>query len=419
MKVFFKLLNFLIISTLFILIKTTPSYEEYSKLFLDKIRIGSQSKEISLILSTLTSKTVLFTNSKRPYAQEIQRGRKSDVLIDKVSFAGQKIESFPFNLAIDETKLNNKDIQGIFGLGIDKEKTNDLIDILYDNQLITSKVIELDIEEGDKEDRAVLNLSPSTNDFTYCDLSKKKILSSDDFYYEAWICDLSHMVIGSTKADLVWKNTIEVKGEVAFDSRTKYIYIPKDYMKYITNLWNINSAECKLVHALSNDEKFYSCSLGMKNRISDMQSIYFVIGGYGYRLKANDLFENDGKHLNCVIRFFNDDKNLWILGVPFLREYKTIFDFDNAKIGFKGGDILNFKQDYDKWTKEVAEKENQFFNEYFKGYSWEKIFMIIGTIVGSLIILYVMFWLYRNCDRQNSKYHIELKEKKKKKEFYN
>lgn len=418
MKVFFKLLNFLIISTLFILIKTTPSYEEYSKLFLDKIRIGSQSKEISLILSTLTSKTVLFTNSKRPYAQEIQRGRKSDVLIDKVSFAGQKIESFPFNLAIDETKLNNKDIQGIFGLGIDKEKTNDLIDILYDNQLITSKVIELDIEEGDKEDRVVLNLSPSTNDFTYCDLSKKKILSSDDFYYEAWICDLSHMVIGSTKADLVWKNTIEVKGEVAFDSRTKYIYVPKDYMKYITNLWNINSAECKLVHILSNDEKFYSCSLGMKNRISDMQSIYFVIGGYGYRLKANDLFENDGKHLNCVIKFFNDDKNLWILGVPFLREYKTIFDFDNAKIGFKGGDILNFKQDYDKWTKEVAEKENQFFNEYFKGYSWEKIIMIIGTIVGSLIILYVMFWLYRNCDRQNSKYHIELKEQYDKKEFY-
>ena len=419
MKVFFKLLNFLIISTLFILIKTTPSYEEYSKLFLDKIRIGSQSKEISLILSTLTSKTVLFTNSKRPYAQEIQRGRKSDVLIDKVSFAGQKIESFPFNLAIDETKLNNKDIQGIFGLGIDKEKTNDLIDILYDNQLITSKVIELDIEEGDKEDRVVLNLSLSTNDFTYCDLSKKKILSSDDFYYEAWICDLSHMVIGSTKADLVWKNTIEVKGEVAFDSRTKYIYVPKDYMKYITNLWNINSAECKLIHVLSSDEKFYSCSLGMKNRISDMQSIYFVIGGYGYRLKANDLFENDGKHLNCVIRFFNDDKNLWILGVPFLREYKTIFDFDNAKIGFKGGDILNFKQDYDKWTKEVAEKENQFFNEYFKGYSWEKIIMIIGTIVGSLIILYVMFWLYRNCDRQNSKYHIELKEQYDKKEFYN
>ena len=418
MKFFYKLLNSLIIFSLFSLIISTPSYEEYTSVFLDKIRIGSQSKEISLILNTLSSKTILYTNSKRPYAQEIQRGRKSDVLIDKVSFNGEKIESFPFNLAIDETKLNNKDIQGEFGLGIDKEKTNNLIDILYENQMITSKVIELDLEEGKKDDRVVLNLSPKTNEFTYCDLSNKNYLSSDDFYYESWICKLSHIVIGSTKAELVWNNTIEVKGEVAFDSRTKYIYVPKDYMKYITNLWDINSAECKLVHALSSDEKFYSCSLGMKSRIASMHSIYFVIGGYGYRLKAQDLFENDGKHLNCVIRFFNDDKNLWILGVPFLTEYRTIFDFQYAKIGFKGGDILNFKQDYEKWSHEVAEKESQFFNEFFKKYSWEKIVMIIGTIVGSLIILYVMFWLYRNWKREQPKYHIPLDEQYNKKDYY-
>jgi hypothetical protein len=418
MQVFHIFLNSLIISSLFTLIISPPSYEEYSSVFLDKIRIGSQSKEISLILNTLSSKTLLFTNSKRPYAQEIQRGRKSDVLIDKVSFAGEKIESFPFNLGIDETKLNNKNIQGEFGLGIDKEKTNDLIDILFENQMITKKVIELDLEEGDKEDKVVLNLSPNTNDFTYCDLSNKNYLDTDDYYYESWICKLSHIVIGSTKAELVWNNTIEVKGEVAFDSRTKYIYVPKDYMKYITNLWDINSAECKLVHELASDEKYYSCSLGMKNRITSMHSIYFIIGGFGYRLKAQDLFENDGKHLNCVIRFFNDDKNLWILGVPFLREYKAIFDFEYAKIGFKGGNILNFKQDYEKWSHEVAEKESQFFNGIFEKYSWEKIIMIIGTIVGTLIILYVMFWFCRNCKRQKSKYHIELNEQYNKKEYY-
>ena len=112
MQIFRVFLNSLIISSLFTLIISPPSYEEYSSVFLEKIRIGSQSKEISLILNTLSSKTLLFTNSKRPYAQEIQRGRKSDVLIDKVSFAGEKIESFPFNLGIDETKLNNKNIQG-------------------------------------------------------------------------------------------------------------------------------------------------------------------------------------------------------------------------------------------------------------------------------------------------------------------
>ena len=104
--------------------------------------------------------------------------------------------------------------------------------------------------------------------------------------------------------------------------------------------------------------------------------------------------------------------------MPFLREYKAIFDFEYAKIGFKGGDILNFKQDYEKWSHEVAEKESQFFNGIFEKYSWEKIIMIIGTIVGTLIILYVMFWFCRNCKRQKSKYHIELNEEYNKKDYY-
>ena len=414
MKAFSNFVNIFIISFLFSFITTTPTYEEYSSVFLNKIRIGSQSKEISLIVDTLSSKTQLFTNSKRPYSTEIEKGRKSDVFIDKVSFAGEVIKSFPFNLCIDDTKLNDRTIQGELGLGIDHDNSNDLIDVLYDNQIISSKVIEVDFEEGDNYNSVVINLSPKIDQFTYCDLTKRRNLYSDDLYYDAWICELSHMVIGSTKKDLTWNNTIEVKGEVAFDSRTKYIYIPKYYIKYITNLWKLDPKECKLIHALGSDEKFYSCSLKMKDKIFDMKSIYFVIGGYGFRLKAPDLFVNDGKNLKCVIRFFNDERdNMWILGVPFLREYKTIFDYKNARIGFKGGDILDFKKDYEKWTKEAKEE-----SKFFKGYTWEKIVMIIGTIVGTLIILYVMFWLYRNCKRLQPKYHIELNENYDKKEFY-
>ena len=71
------------------------------------------------------------------------------------------------------------------------------------------------------------------------------------------------------------------------------------------------------------------------------------------------------------------------------------------------GTILNYKKEYEKYTKEVEEKEKEGF---FSSYSWEKVFMIIGAIIGTLIILYVMFWLYRNCRRQTSKYHIELNE---------
>lgn len=414
MKLINRNLKIFIITSLLSLIKESPSYEEYSTVFLDKIHIGSQSKEISLIINTLTSKTVLFTNSKRPYAQEIQRGRKSDVLIDKITFAGQVIESFPFSLEIDETKLNNKDIQGEFGLGIDKENSNDLIDTLYDNQVIHSKTVEIHIEEEKDKDRLIMKFDQKISDYSFCDLLPKKNMDENDYYYEAWICELSHIVVGSTKADLVWNRTKEINGEVTIDSRTKYIYIPKEFMKIISKYWEINENECKLVHDLESDEKYFSCSKSVEKQIYDMHSLYLVIGGYGYRLKAKDLFEDDGKHFNCLIRFINDEKNLWILGLPFLREFKTVLDFNGTRMGFNGEDIINFKEDYKKWAEEVAEKES----ELIYGYSGEKIVMIIGTIIGTLIILYVAFWLFRNCRREKPKYHIELNEQYDKKEFY-
>jgi len=415
MRFFCNPLNILIIISFLAFIGAAPSYERYTTTFLDKIHIGSKSKEISLILNTLTSKSTLFTNSKRPYAQEIQKGRKSDVLIDKINFEGQTIQSFPFNLGLDESKLNNQNIQGEFGFGIDSDNSNDLIDTLYDNGMLSSKVIELDLEEGGKENTFALNLNPKTDDFTFCDLSSKRFLDSDDYYYESWICEISHILMGSTKDQLVWHNGVEVKGQVAFDSRTKYVYIPKNFMNYIATLWKINTTDCKIIHRLKSDEKFFSCSLKTKKKIFDMPSIYFVIGGYGFRLRPEDLFENNGKNLICLIRFFNYEKSLWVLGVPFLREYNTVFDYDYAKIGFKGGDILNFKDEYEKWTHEVSQRDK---STSKKSCTWEKIWLIVGAIIGILIIIYVMFWLYRNCNRERPKYHIELNEQYDKKEFY-
>ena len=152
-------ISFCIIITLFNCIISNPSYEDYSSVYLNKIRIGSQSKEISLLLNTLSSKSILFTNAKKPYAQEIQKKRKSDVLIDKVTIEGEVISSFPFNLQIDETRLNDKNIQGVFGLGIDNQNSSDLVDILYENQVISSKIIEFSLEEDKNNKKFELNLN--------------------------------------------------------------------------------------------------------------------------------------------------------------------------------------------------------------------------------------------------------------------
>ena len=412
MKTISSFLNILIILTIFSTILTNPSYEDYSFLFLEKFKIGPRSKEINMILNSISSQSILFTNSKRDYSEQIQRNRKSDVLIDKLNFNGEIIQSFPFNLKLDETKLNNPKIQGEFGLGIDKENSNVLVDTLYENKIIYDKILEIEVKEENKKDVLYLNFEPNKEEFSYCNLTTK--LPEKNFYSQAWICDLSHIVIGSNKGDLAWNNTIETEGKVVLDTRTKYIYIPKKYMKYITNIWGINGDGCKITLDSETDEKYIQCNLTMEKNIYSMPSIYFIIGGYGYRLKAEDLFENDGKYLNGLIRFINEEDDLWILGIPFLREYKILFDYNRTKVGFSGEDVLNYKDEYEKWIVETGEKKAKFFS----GYTYETIIFIIGTIIGTCIICYVGFWLYRNWRKSLNQYYIHTDEKYKKEQNY-
>ena len=413
MKDIHVFLNILIIVSIVLIVSSNPSYEEYSFLFFEKFKIGAQSKEINMILNSITSKSILFTNSKRDYSTEIQKNRNSDVLIDKLNFNGEIIPSFPFNLKLDDTKLNNPKIQGEFGLGLDSDNSNVLVDTLYENKIINDKILEIEVKEEGKKDVLYLNFEPKINEFTFCNLSSK--LDENNYYSQAWICDLSHIIIGSNKGDLSWNNTLETNGRVVLDTRTKYIYIPKDYLKYISTIWSINNEGCKVVLDSESEEKYFKCNLTMEKHIYSMPSIYFIIGGYGYRLKPENLFEKDGENFQSLIRFYNEEDDLWIIGMPFMREYKVLFDYNLTRLGFSGEDILNYKNEYDKWVIDEAEKRSKL----FYGYSYETIIFIIGTIVGICIIFYATFWLCRTWRRDINKYFIHTDEPFDKTKNYN
>ena len=72
MKVKFLLLIFTYLIT-FQYISSNPSFEDYTFLLVEKFKIGRKGKEINMILNSLISESILFTNSKRSYSQEIQR----------------------------------------------------------------------------------------------------------------------------------------------------------------------------------------------------------------------------------------------------------------------------------------------------------------------------------------------------------
>ena len=63
MKAYF--LSIFIIIYFFSLINCYDGKEDYTAPFLNKIKIGLEPKEINMIVNTLSSETVLFTNSVR------------------------------------------------------------------------------------------------------------------------------------------------------------------------------------------------------------------------------------------------------------------------------------------------------------------------------------------------------------------
>lgn len=154
-----------------------------------------------------------------------------------------------------------------------------------------------------------------------------------------------------------------------------------------------------------------------------MPSIYLIIGDYDYRLKAENLFEQEGNCFNSLIRFIDEENDLWILGTPFLKKYKIILDYNNTRIGLEHGeDVINYKDEYSKWIKNNNNNIKKQNSRIFFNYDWKFIIMYTGYFVGSCIIFNVIFWLYRDWNKSRKmvpdKYYPQTEENYNKEEKY-
>ena len=385
----------------------------YTFPLLYKVRIGSHSTEIKLLLNSFSANNLLFTNTNRKYYKQIAEGRKSDAFMDKLEFNGQIIKDFPFTLLLDNTGFNNQEIQGEFGLGIDKDNKNDLVENLLFNQIITKRKLILEISKDLQTVNINLDSEVISNEFKYCNLSKKDDL--DIKYNEAWISDLSHIIkIEDENVQLnsksIFENSDLVEARAVFDTRQKNLIFPSNYLGNFNNIFDLK--KCKIISDKSLDEKYFQCD--KDNIISKKKSIYFIIDGYGLNFKVEELFEDDGKYKNSIIRFSDslNKSRLFIFGIPFFQKYNILFDYDNQSIGFKGEGIYDFTKEYSQWVQknkivkiEKVGSNNKNENINYK----EQILKISGIIIGVCIIICVLFHQYR---RDNVKKHSQLIEEK-------
>jgi hypothetical protein len=370
--------------------------ENYTMPYLFSVRIGRQSTEISLLLNSFSSNNILFTNSNRKYSKEISSKRKMDVFMDKLEFNAHIIPDFPFSLILDNTELNSPGIQGEFGLGIDKENRNDLIENLFSNQVISKRKLILETS-NDLKPKIYTNTESVANNFKYCNLTRKSDL--DNLYEEAWVCELSHLIKEEENLEnkTLWENAKLIMARAVFDTRQRNIILPIKYLDNFKDYWNLE--KCEEVYNQSLNEKYFKCDKSS----FDKKPIYFVIDGYGLKFTFDDLFIIDGKFKRSIISFTNtiSNSNLFIFGMPLFKKYNIMFDFENKRVGFKGENIIDFNKDYSKWKEEKSIIKINESNVISVSWTNERTILIIGTTVGILIILYILFYVIRSFKRNN------------------
>ena len=371
------------------------------------VRIGSQSTEIKLLLNSFISNNLLFTNSNRKYFKEISEGRKSDAFLDKLEFNGQIIPDFPFTLILDNTGLNSQEIQGEFGLGIDKDNKNDLVENLFFNQIISQRKLILETSPDLKSAEINLNTELTMNEFKFCNLTRKSDL--DSIYSQAWVCDLTHIIEiednrVKSNTESIFENANPIEARAVFDTRQKYLILPTKYLEILNHFFDLKN--CKIIKQKYDQEQYFQCD---KNIIIDNEkSLYFIIDGYGFIFTLNELFETNDKYKTSIIRFSEsvNKNNLFIFGIPLFKKYNVMFDYDNKVIGFKGDNIYDFSNVYKEWLEQKSIVKITTKKAKEEGGYKEKLVLVGGICFGIIIILAVWF-CNKRADTQN-KMHSEL-----------
>lgn len=351
-----------------------------------EVSIGPNLTKIKMLLSTSTINNTLFSNSNRKYAYEIQAKRNKSLLIDTLTINEVPIPNFKFQLDIDPTDYNDASIQGQFGFGLNLKGENDLIELLYKEKIIFQREVIIGPQ-------IILDTYLVTDKYYFGNLTDRDDL--DPKYQGAWVTELSHILTGTSKKELYWNNTEEINGRAILDSSSKYIFLPENYVDLLLDIWNLNLTLCPVVENEEKTNQYIKCTKVPKDYFANIKPIYFIIDGYAFLLTAEDLFENLGNdNYASYIRFRHETNNIWTFGYPFFRKYKVWMKYDKKLIGFNGENIIDFSKEYKKWRLENDSLLNKTSND--------KKIVVIGAVMGSMILLTILYCLIKSYKTENS-----------------
>jgi hypothetical protein len=313
---------------------------------------------------------------------------EGEVAYDYISMKTLTVKQLRLIIAKKETFKN--DIDGVLGVRRLYDKTDNSDDSSFMHLLKESRQIYDRIfsifwsEHGARIVFGKQSYIPNVHGLPYAEERESfSSICNCDNNYKTWNCMISHILVGD---DYNFYKAYKVDSIVEFATGVEHLYIPITYKAYFWDnyIGRFNAVNCKAF--IENNVTYIKCH---KRYVEGVQNIplHFLINGWAYQLKWNDLFEeyNSDEMLFKIFFYESSTQDTFIFGNLFLRQYHMIFNGEENFIEFHGG----FRYDFTGFTKDKRELT-----------CWYNFFVylfIIVPIIGSMIYIW-----YKKASEQRS-----------------
>jgi hypothetical protein len=298
-----------------------------------------------------------------------------------------------FQILIENDKENKPYYYGIAGIGLNKDKEiinyPKFLNQLYDKGIIKNYYwyVNYSLNKliiGEEDDNLLIKNSQEILVKPFIDIySDISIMDWNILFNEVYLSSNSEenkFVIHHNTSNSQAQGTLKIDFGFILGTPRYRIYLNEKFFNKL-----IEENKC-FMHKYSSKNKYksnyylYTCNKSFESEIKKkFQSIKFISNEFNYIFELNydDLFVNieDNKFLLFMVVFEVVNMNTvnyfrWILGEPFLRKYKFIFNPNKKTIIFQKQQMI------------IDKSSNNNFNVYIKS------FCIVLII---LIILYIVF----------------------------
>jgi len=239
---------------------------------------------------------------------------KAHISEDEVRFGGFNATNQTFYLAAQTSNIQAFEFDGMIGLG--PSGTVDILQNLVNESFITKKLFSLYLGNNTAEgvepfskETTKPNLVIGGYDLDKYSSSKPKqvsISAQDDL----WVVDLPRISIGSSDWELDSNKAI-------VDPLSNWILVPSKAIQNLLDGFNQDSGSCKV------ENTYIQC-----NSNFSVPEFSFQLGSEVFDFSIKPLKDQN----SLTLPFKNTTLDYWVLGNSFLKNYYSIFDYENKTL---------------------------------------------------------------------------------------